>query len=226
MTDLMRIQLQAELSSPFHTLGPGRVVALVDRPIELDAQGYPFIPASSIRGRLRVHLERLLRQVGYPVCTPPVPDRMCPHAGYNDYCLVCRIFGSVWRPAAVVSTDLRLVAPRPAPTLLRSERTAVGISRRLGTAQAERLFTLESADARADGVPLRFEGNMIGRLEADEAGWLLAAVSLVTHLGGSKARGLGEVSMSVKEVACQRNGAWHSVDPTHLIEEVLDHASA
>lgn len=224
MTDRIRIQLQAELRSPLHILGPGRVVALVDRPVELDAQGYPFIPASSIRGRLRVHLERLLRQVGQPVCTPPVANRMCPHASNAGYCLACRVFGSPWRPAGVVNTDLRLVSPPPVPDLLRSERTAVAISRRLGTAQEQRLFTLETVEAGTSDARLVFAGEMVGRLTDEEAGWLLAAVPLVTHLGGSKARGLGDVELQVTEVAWWRNGSWQKADANRLIEEVLDNA--
>lgn len=227
MTDRLRIVLEAELHSPLHILGPGRTVALVDRPVELDTQGYPFIPASSIRGRLRVHLERLLRQMGYPVCTPPAPEQMCPHAGYDDYCLACRVFGSPWRPSGIVNDDLRLVAPgSTSPDLLRSERTSVGINRRLGTAQAERLFSLEAVAAGSGNTRLTFEGEMVGRLTAEEAGWLLAAVPLVAHLGGSKARGLGEVSLRVKEAAWRREGRWLPADVQRLMEEVLDHAPA
>lgn len=226
MTDRIRIQLQAQLRSPLHILGPGRVVALVDRPVELDAQGYPYIPASSIRGRLRVHLERLLQQMNQPVCTPPVADRMCPHADHDDYCLACRVFGSPWHPAGVVNTDLQLTSPRLAPDLLRSERTAVAISRRLGTAQEQRLFTLETVDTSAGGARLVFEGEMVGRLTDEEAGWLLAAVPLVTHLGGGKARGLGDVDLDVADVWWLRDGAWQAAEANRLIKEVLDHVPA
>jgi|YNPNPStandDraft_1061719.scaffolds.fasta_scaffold22715_2 CRISPR/Cas system CSM-associated protein Csm3 (group 7 of RAMP superfamily) len=225
MSDRLRIVLEAELRSPLHILGPGRHVALVDRPVELDAQGYPIIPASSMRGRIRAHLERLLRQMGQPVCAPPSPEQMCPHAGHDGYCMACRVFGSPWRPAAMVSSDLRLVAPRPDADLLRSERTSVGISRRLGTAQAERLFTIETVDTSFGAAKLVFEGEMVGQATPEEAGWLLAAVPLVTHLGGSKARGLGGISLRAKEVCWWREGEWQSADVNRLIEEVLDHAT-
>lgn len=226
MTERIRILLQVELRSPLHILGPGRTVALVDRPVELNLQGYPIIPASSMRGRLRVHMERLLRQMGQFVCAPPSPEQMCPHAGYDGYCMACRIFGSAWHPASVVNSDLLLVSPRPDPDLLRSERTSVGISRRLGTAQAERLFALEAVDAKLDNVTLVFEGEIIGRLTAEEAGWLLAAVPLVSHLGGSKGRGLGEITLRAQEAAWWRDGSWQSADVSRLIEEVWEHATA
>jgi CRISPR/Cas system CSM-associated protein Csm3 (group 7 of RAMP superfamily) len=232
MTERIRVTLRAELRSGMHILGPGRTLALVDRPVELDARGYPVIPASSLRGRLRAHLERLLRGLDLPACTPPNPERMCPHAWgagagpAGDYCLACRIFGSPWRPAAVASGDLQLIDPEPNADLYRSERTSVGISRRLGTAQEELLFVLEATTARLGGRPLSFEGTMNGRLTAEEAGWLLAAVPLVTHLGGSKARGLGELSLRVREVAWWRDGAWQPAEAAGLIEEALDHGAA
>lgn len=227
--------MQAELASGLHILGPGRTVALVDRAIELDAQGFPLIPASSIRGRVRAHLERLLRAWGQPVCTPPAPERMCPHAWGEDdegprggYCQACRIFGSPWYPAAIINTDLRLVDSqrRASPELLRTERMSLGISRRLGTAQGERLFSTEATVRDLDARPLRFEGLISGRLTPIEAGWLLAGLQLVTHAGGNKARGLGELTLSAAEVTWWQNGEWVAADARPLIEEVLSDAKA
>ncbi|HBY93091.1 MAG TPA: hypothetical protein DEP84_03855 [Chloroflexi bacterium] len=228
----IRITLQAKLAAGLHILGPGRTVALVDRAIEVDAQGFPLIPASSIRGRVRAHLERLLRAWGQPVCTPPAPERMCPHAWNQDegppagYCQACRIFGSPWYPAAIINTDLRLVdSQRTAgPDFLRTERMSLGISRRLGTAQGERLFSTEATVRDLDARPLCFEGLISGRLTPIEAGWLLAALQLVTHAGGNKARGLGELCVSATEVTWWQDGQWVATDGRPMIEEVLSDA--
>lgn len=231
MAELIRIQLQAELASALHILGPGRT-SLLDRPIELDAQGYPLIPASTIRGRLRAHLERLLAAWGQAVCTPPAPDRMCPHACRTrapdgGFCMACRIFGSPWYAAGVFSADLRLATPqRIAPELLRSDRASVGISRRLQTAQAERLFSTETTIQTVGAAPLRFEGALNGRLDRLEAGYLLAATGLVAHAGGSKARGLGALRLTVTAVEWRRERAWVADDARGLIEEALAHAAA
>ena len=114
MTELLQLTLRATLASALHIAGPGRTVALVDRPILLDTEGFPMIPASTVRGRLRAHLERLLRATGEPVCTPPTPDRMCPHHAWNGqapaggYCLACRIFGSSWHASRLTVADLTL----------------------------------------------------------------------------------------------------------------------
>jgi CRISPR/Cas system CSM-associated protein Csm3 (group 7 of RAMP superfamily) len=230
MADLLRIHLQAELTSALHILGPGRTGGLLDRPIELDAQGYPLIPASTMRGRLRTHLERLLASLGQLVCTPPSPERMCPHAWHTTgppggFCMACRIFGSPWYEAGIVSEDLRLdINQRIAPGLLRTDRTSVGISRILLTAQAERLFSIETTSQALGREPLRFTGALNGRLERLEAGYLLAATRLVVHAGGSKARGLGALKLQITNVAWWRERAWVAEKAHDVIEEALKHA--
>lgn len=228
----IRILLAADLLSPLHVLGPGRTAVRVDRPIALDEAGYPLLPASSVRGRLRVHLERLLRGWKLPVCLPPSPEQMCPHhwrpgqGPEGGLCLACRIFGSPWHPAGIRNGDLRLSeAQRSEPLLLRQERTGVSLSRRLGTAQDARLFTLETTPPTWGTAPLRLEGQMEGRLSEEEAGWLLAAVALVTHAGGGKARGLGALRLTATEVAWWRDGVWHPTPAEYLIEEALRHAA-
>jgi len=230
MVQRIRITLRAELASALHILGPGRAAALLDRSIELDLKGYPVIPASSIRGRLRVHLERLLKAWGLPVCVPPSPEQMCPHhwpagkarrvrfppkfaAPRNDtrtekgpeggYCMACRIFGSTWHPAGIANSDmrlLRLIKQQLDPSLLRAERTSVAISRRLGIAQTGALLFTETTVRAIDEQPLCFEGVMQGRLSDEEAGWLLAGARLVNHAGGSKERGLGEMEVRIAKV--------------------------
>ncbi len=221
-----RINIEVKTLTDFHTLGPGRTLPLLDRPIQVDGSGCPIIPGSLIRGRVRAHLERLLRARGRPVCRPPAPQNMCPHnqevvgklAPTGDpYCLACRIFGSAWRDSGVVFSDFHLDGElQEFPT-----RTGVGISRRLGTVQAERLFLTETAPPG-----LRFTGKAEGWLTREEAGWLLAAIRLVTHLGGGKSRGLGQVQIALVSVEQwdEGKGEWVKVNPEDLIEEALSDA--
>jgi len=151
---------------------------------------------------------------------------MCPHLEgiaalvpeEEPYCLACRIFGSSWRESAVVFSDLKLEGAEKESLT----RTGVGISRRLGSAQAERLFTTETT-----AEELRFAGEVEGLLTREEAGWLLVALRTVTHLGGGKARGLGEVhltSESLERWDAERE-EWAAEDAARLIEEVLSDAT-
>ena len=228
----VRITLQAELHSPLHIAGPGRNVVLVDRPIELDSRNFPIIPASTVRGRIRVHLERLLKTMNQPVCVPPTPQRMCPHC-WNEtastppdlICMACRLFGNPWHYARVVNDDLLLISAEGVahdPELLRMERTSLSVNRRLGTAQAERLYTTESTTTQSNGQPLQFVGLMGGALSDEELGWLLAAIPLVTHAGGSKGRGMGQLQLTATGVDRWVEKKWRAVaDLEKLISEVI-----
>ncbi|HXF69662.1 MAG TPA: RAMP superfamily CRISPR-associated protein [Thermoflexus sp.] len=226
MADRWRVVLEAETLTAFHTLGPGRTLPLVDRALQVDVEGNPFIPASSVRGRVRAHLERLLRASGLPACWPPRPEQMCPHVGVvpdpkEPFCLACRIFGSPWYPSPTFFEDLRLVAVGH-PNGRLAYRTGIGISRRLGTVQAERLFTTESTSPTG----LRFRGNIEGALAREEMGWLLAALRTVQHLGGDKARGMGQIRLRVVELLRWNagTGAWTPENPEDLLKEVIGRA--
>lgn len=226
MRENWRIVLEAETQTAFHTLGPGRTLPLIDRAIQIDTEGNPFIPASSVRGRVRAHLERLLKTLGYPICRPPRPEQMCPHAGVvtdpnEPFCLACRIFGNPWHPSSTFFEDLRLV-PEQRSDWKSSYRTGTGISRGLSTVRAERLFTTETVST----IGLRFRGNVKGRLSREEVGWLLAALRMVRHLGGDKARGLGQVYLRVTGLYRWNTAAkaWVEENPEALLEEVVNHA--
>jgi hypothetical protein len=127
---------------------------------------------------------------------------MCPHAGLSlpngqKVCRVCQIFGSAWYPSPVVFEDLHLLE-RPesedSEQRVQEQRIQVSISRRLATAQAERLFISETASWQAN-EKLRFGGRITGYLDTIQAGWLLIALTRVTHVGGDKASGLGRAEI-------------------------------
>ncbi|RKY03613.1 hypothetical protein DRP77_05765, partial [Candidatus Poribacteria bacterium] len=142
------IRLTAALRSPLHISGPGERLPLVDRCVQVDHKGLPIIPASTLRGRARAYLERLLRSRGHPVCTPPRPELTCPHnrevasaLGEGRFCLACRVFGSSWRPSTVYFSDLK---PHPSDLIPNPwTRTGIGISRYTGAVREERLFSLQ-----------------------------------------------------------------------------------
>jgi CRISPR/Cas system CSM-associated protein Csm3 (group 7 of RAMP superfamily) len=215
------------LKSDLHIAGPGRVLPLVDRTVEVNDQRLPIIPASSFRGRLRAELERILNAVGERTCNAPRPDRMCPHAAipnrHSDeepyYCRACRIFGCAWRLSAITLTDL---APKKEEGHQLSQRTGVSINRRSGTAEEQRLYVIETV-ARGPADPLCFAGAIEGRLERQDLGWLLAGVKAITHIGSGKARGLGRVhdiglSLSVHG---PKAGQWRTVDWQQIRKEAL-----
>jgi len=235
MGERFRIAVACRLQTPLHIAGPGRTAPFVDRSVEVDWQGRPFIPGSSLRGRVRVHLERLARAWGEPVCMPPRPESTCPHLqGVVDalrqkgraepFCVVCRIFGSPWHPSSVWFGDLRLQVP----VLTFPVRPGVGIHRWLGTVQAERLFFTEEVPARVDAGDLTFEGTIEGVLEWTDIGWLWASLTDVTHVGGQKARGRGRVVLEVRRLEVWRPASdrWEMVpDGRVRLQEALDESA-
>lgn len=220
------IELSLTMASAFHVSGPGADLTLVDRPqitqatlprtYHLNQDGgsrVPVIPGSSLRGVTRMALERLARSAGLPVCQGPQPEGMCPHGPAaaaralaetgQPFCLSCRIFGSPWRETAVyfeslVPQDVRL-----------DIRASVAISRRLSSAERQRLYTTEVASMGAEqGV--RLKGRIEGTLSEPELEWLTAALRSLTHLGADRARGLGAIEEGSIRLRVRRfqNGRW------------------
>jgi len=92
----LKVEMTFALETPLHVAGD-RLAFGVDRAIYLDPRAgkteRPAIPATTLKGVLRYHVEALLRAKGHDVCEAPRPDRMCPRAGKST-CMVCEVFGS------------------------------------------------------------------------------------------------------------------------------------
>jgi CRISPR/Cas system CSM-associated protein Csm3 (group 7 of RAMP superfamily) len=175
---------------------------LVHRTVERDAEGFAYIPASSLKGRIRRACEQLARQARLRVCNAPRPNGMC--SVHRQPCLVCRVFGTPgkdsglhWRDAQL-SQAYREVFENANVEAQFYTRTHVQLSRVLGTAAPEHLFTSESTVEN-----LCFEFGITGWLDVtpiageDSTGGyelllLLAGLRLVNTLGSGGSRGAGQ----------------------------------
>jgi len=176
---------------------------LIHRTVERDAGGLAYIPASSLKGRVRRACEQVARQVGLHVCRAPRPNGMC--SAHKQPCLVCRVFGSPGRGSELHWQDARLTQDyrnvfAGDETTRQAQfctRTQVQLSRALGISAPDHLFTSEFAIEN-----LRFESAITGWLDVtpiagEEAtgGYelllLLAGLQLVNTLGSSSSRGAG-----------------------------------
>lgn len=222
-----RLDIRLSMQSDLHIAGPGRTLPLVDRSVEVNAGRQPIIPASSLRGRLRAELERLLNGFGHKTCVAPRPDRMCPHAALDEraqepyYCRACRIFGSAWRLSAITLTDLQAEFNDKKTFPL---RTSVSINRRSGTAEEQRLYVTEAVPRQAETGTLVYSGCITGWLNRDDLGWLVTGVKLLTHIGSGKARGLGriddlELSLWIYDPQTRQ---WQTVDWAKVRKETLE----
>ena len=208
----MKIEIQpliVQAAGPL-AVGTGFRRGLIHRTVERDADGFVYIPASSLKGRARRACEQLARQVGLRVCSAPRPNGMC--SVHQQACLVCRVFGMPGRGSTLRWRDARLTeeyraafADNHSQEAQFYARTQVQLSRALGTAAPDRLFTSEFG---VEG--LCFESGVTGWLEVmpiageDSMGGyelllLLAGLRLVNTLGGQNSRGVGLVTVQLPE---------------------------
>lgn len=202
--------LVIEMDGPL-ALNTGFRRGLIHRTVERDAEGFAYIPASSLKGRVRRACEQVARRAGLTVCRAPRPDGMC--SAHGQACLVCRVFGTPgqgselhWRDARL-SREYQQMFGRDAVARESQfyARTQVQLSRTLGTAAPDRLFTSELAIE-----DLRFESAIAGWLTLtpiagdDSTGGyelllLLAGLRMVNTLGSGSSRGAGHCTFRLPE---------------------------
>jgi len=182
---------------------------LADRAMIKDDRGWPYVPASALKGRLRHAVERLAAGLGELVCD--THQDMC--RDKTNACAVCRIFGAPWIPGRLRFERLTLSGPDEIVQVLeeRQRRTGqpprtthrygVAISRRRGVAEDALLYTTELFES---GTPLAFSGKLRGPLTPEEAALVVAGLRLIPAMGRGKSGGLGWMTA---EVTVQDEGA-------------------
>jgi CRISPR/Cas system CSM-associated protein Csm3 (group 7 of RAMP superfamily) len=224
---LVQIDYTLQFDAPFH-LGTGVTTGLIDRTVIRDASGHLYVPASTFKGVLREHCERL--------CRFYLPD-MTIESPHNTYfaltqfgktpSLISRIFGSQLHAGTLHFNDARL--EDEARKTYMNERgdtqtdvfTQVRIDRLTRTAVPEALYTSEF------GAPdLLFEGSIKGALlcvpieklapgVADTHNGLpaptysllllLAGLLLIEQIGGNKSAGKGKCHCLITKVLLDRH---------------------
>jgi CRISPR-associated RAMP protein (TIGR02581 family) len=193
-----------------------------DLPVLRDADGFPLIPGSSLKGVIRSTIEALVRGAGMskergeiwtcdPLADNKSPERACGWHGGNDenkrkrneaieepHCVVCRLFGSHVVASHVRFSDALLV---DAETMKRrgripiEVRDGVAIDRDLRTAYGGQKYDFEVI---APGT--RFDLEVFIENPHD---WLLGLLAIgfdqvadgFSALGGFTSRGLGRVAI-------------------------------
>ena len=206
---MFRIQFETQITliTSWH-IGTGMAQGLIDRTTQRDPRGNVFIPASTIKGRLRNACEQVVRLYGSPdnqlrTCEPPNPQNMCRGA---DCCIVCRIFGSAYYGERLYFENALLPPGFEAiyaPGDQARSRTRVKLNRRRGIAEHGHLFTTEYAESN-----LVFRSEVIGKMpltplegepkKAYELILLAAGLRLVKDLGGNKSAGFGSCDMTFR----------------------------
>ncbi len=198
-------------------IGGQSPAVLADAATARDPGGAPIIPASALKGALRIGFERLLEGLGEPVCHPSLPELACPT---ESPCLACQLFGSPGREGVLRFQDARLVEPARSLYTKRARsdaperptgfgyaiRPGVAISRSRRTAEEDLLFASEVVaplPPPEDGSwpPLTFttEIEVRGSISNEVLLWLQAAAESVQAIGADKSRGLGHLARTKLE---------------------------
>jgi CRISPR-associated protein Csm3 len=187
--------------TPLH-IGSGKPeveLGEVDLPVLTDPEGRPYIPGSSLKGRVRTEAERIARQKGMDVCKPPDVKNMCGSLKRNldDFCVCCKIFGTAGDLSVASKVKFRDAYPlSKVETLL--ERSGIAIDRDKGTVVRGALYTIQAIPA---GVQFGLE-IVCENMSEDELRLLKAALKSVedSALGGSSTRGFGKVKIKIDAV--------------------------
>jgi len=182
-----------------------------DRATARDHQGRLVIPASALRGALRIELERLLlgRDGDTAVCNPNQPPPTGPRRSCG--CAVCRLFGESGGATGTLRLEDAVLRTSHQPVVVRPR---IGVSRRTRTAVDQHLGFLETSDLLggdvaggvAAGEGFRAAARLVPRgpdetsaaLDEDLRN-LRAACAALAAIGGGRARGLGWVECSLVE---------------------------
>ncbi len=184
------------------------IAGLVDRTVMRDASGAPFIPGSTVKGRLRFFAERLLLSgdlpagywfhgTGKPHCKNPAKA-----------CTLCKLFGNTSLPSQVrigqailgepwrsIVAELLAADPNPVVRPDVEIRPGIALSRLRRTALQDHLFLDEAVPAG-----LQFEGRLFvgGAVTAEEEAFLRGVGAVVDALGARKATGRGALEGGVR----------------------------
>jgi CRISPR-associated protein Csm3 len=191
-----------EAVTPLH-IGSGKPeveIGEVDLPVLTDPKGQPYVPGSSLKGRVRAEAERIAREKGMDVCRPPDVKNMCGSlkSKIGDFCICCRVFGTAGGISVASKVKFRDAYPRSGVEAL-LERTGIAIDRERGAVSKRALYTIQAVPA---GTTFGFEV-VAENLADDELRLLLAALRSVedSALGGSSTRGFGKVKISIEKVS-------------------------
>jgi CRISPR-associated protein Csm3 len=173
-----------------------------DKATARDMDNRPVVPASALKGALRLELERLLRgRDGTALVCSANRDESDPGAPPCP-CPICRLFGEPGRATGTLRLDDAVLAEEAAeePAL----RPGVGVSRTTGSVVDKHLTFVETTGDLGEGACFRARARLVPRGDLDrdeplEEDWqnLSAACAALRAIGGGKARGLGWVDCEV-----------------------------
>lgn len=200
------MKLRITLKSPLLIGGYSSSNPFADKSTARTEDGVPVIPASVVKGAIRIEFERLFS----PNCT---------HADDLEKCDACGIFGRREdHPGLIVFSDAVLAGDRDMFTVAEKEgkdekylptgdgysaRPGVVINRKTRTSEEKKLFFFETTEHLNPDAPLIFESDLSISPELERNSRLMdsfrASIRAVFAIGGSKSRGMGVCEFELLE---------------------------
>ncbi len=200
----MRLQLWFRFQTAVHHGTGYGLAGIVDRSVLRGTDGLPILSGAAIKGKMR-HAASLIQRAKLgeeALCGPP-EDAWC--RDKKSPCLLCCVFGSplikgkaIFHDATVIDAqgaiirdyleDRQIVFQSPGANV----RATTAMSRVLGRAESEHLFTSETI-----APEVIFESSIEGPLDADEQLLLTQSAKLLRQFGGGSGRGLGWCEVQV-----------------------------
>lgn len=192
--------------------GSGHEIGDIDLPILKDSFGRAYIPGSSIKGKVRTEAERIEREIGGDVCTPPDVKRMCGtiKSKLDDLCICCRVFGTAGDNISSAS-KVRFRDSYPTEKVEQTDvRTGIAMNRSTASVRERALYSVESIPA---GTQFEFE-LVTENLSEEESTLLRASIKSVedSAIGGGSSRGFGKVKFQFSKLI-KRSAAYYLGEP-------------
>lgn len=195
--------------SPFIVGSGFGIAGLIDSATVKDTDNIVYIPASSLKGKIRSEFKKNMEAIGIPVCKSVIHKRadICKVDDIKNACVICRIFGSEFYEGSLIFEDAlmddgtteilrEMVKDRVIPAFRSAVRTGVKINRWLKIAEERALFTFEGVSPSID-----FTSRITGTcyITEKEYSYFIQTIKMITHLGGNKSRGMGRCELEVEE---------------------------
>ncbi len=228
MEHRLEIEIGIRFSNRWRS-GSGEGNILVDRLIQLDGRGLPFLPASTLKGVIRESCEKLSRTLGFPLPSNPHSVNLTDDGVFEPLnetqSPVDRLFGNKYEAGGLVFRDAR---PADSTTPRSFFQTRTRINRKLRTVRDQHLFASQYAMPVALKSRLTGFHNDLTLIEDTDPPFeyaiLIAAIQMIDRIGGDKSTGAGYMQPGIRIDALQYNGAPMDVTAytTEKLGEYLD----
>lgn|GEM_PF-2056769 len=216
MNSLYRIKFRLEFETPFVISSPVSEAGQYDIVTVRDTEGLPFIPPSTIRGRIKASLQEFcsIYNTKFTLCRFHALNSI--ESDPSSDCPLCRIFGApggesirgFFFSGAHVPEDEKEIITRmekDIPGTALYKRTRNRIDRQLRRAQEDALFSVGAGQSL-----LSFEGSVVEEphhktsdpaLREVDLALIITGMRLITEMGLNKNRGYGRCRFTPLEIA-------------------------